>query len=259
MRLPSPADQQAIHDLTQRHGFSAAAVSHMLEAVIDGGGGMAQFNHAEFGGPGQWMRGGMIMVSDLFNQSLKDRIDRLCNDLAEWTAREPALSRESGLQSQSQGGHPQARVQNAGDSGDWWDVDLGYPTSAGSQNQMRYAYFAQARRLALDLGGQVTLYDTLDHQIGGFSQQQGAGGSLTFSSQHGVVDLASLPVVTANAKPSSATPPAAAPSASPSTARTSGHEGDALAVLERLAELHARGVLSAEEFAAKKAELLKRI
>jgi uncharacterized repeat protein (TIGR03803 family) len=27
----------------------------------------AQFSHPEFGGSGQWMRGGMIMVSDMFN------------------------------------------------------------------------------------------------------------------------------------------------------------------------------------------------
>ena len=42
---------------------------------------MAQFSHLEFGGSGQWMRGGMIMVSDMFNNYLKGRIDGLCNEL----------------------------------------------------------------------------------------------------------------------------------------------------------------------------------
>jgi hypothetical protein len=44
-------------------------------------------------------------------------------------------------------------------------------------------------------GGSVWVYDTQDHQIGGFSQQQGGGSSITFSSQFGTVDLATLPVV----------------------------------------------------------------
>jgi hypothetical protein len=29
------------------------------------------------------------------------------------------------------------------------------------QNGVRYAYFAQARRLAIEIGGTVTVYDTL--------------------------------------------------------------------------------------------------
>jgi hypothetical protein len=36
-------------------------------------------------------------------------------------------------------------------------------------------------------------------------------------------------------------------------------ENDVFALIERLADLHTKGILSAEEFAAKKAELLSRI
>jgi len=50
--------------------------------------------------------------------------------------------------------------------------------------------------------GTVTIYDTLDHQIGGFSQQQSSGGSLSFSSQYGLIDVASLPVISVNGQPS---------------------------------------------------------
>jgi hypothetical protein len=42
---------------------------------------------------------------------------------------------------------------------------------------------------------------TLDHQIGGFSQQQGSGGSILFTSQFGTVNLSSLPVVSQNGQP----------------------------------------------------------
>jgi hypothetical protein len=38
---------------------------------------MAQFNHPEFAGSGQWMQGGMLMLGDMFNHALKGRVDAL--------------------------------------------------------------------------------------------------------------------------------------------------------------------------------------
>jgi hypothetical protein len=145
-----------------------------------------------------------------------------------------------------------------GGSSDWWGADLRWPTSTGAQNGVRYAYFAQARRLAIELGGRVTIYDTLDHQIGGFSQQQSHGGSLTFSSQYGLVDVASLPVLSVNGVPVAAESQPAPPVSAPPTSPDSGG-ADIFALIERLAELRAKGILDEEEFAAKKAELLSRL
>lgn len=285
MRPLSPAGQQAIHDLAQRYGFSPDAVLCMLEAVIHGHGSMAQFNHPEFGGSGQWMPGGMTMLSDLFNHTLKSRVEGLCYDLANLVASQPDLMHGGSFQSQSQGGgygqqqggYGSSQQQQTGagpvgpvslfvppapgQSGDWWGADLRWPTSTGAQNGVRYAYFAQARRLAIEVGGRVTLYDTLDHQIGGFAQQQGTGGSLTFSSQYGLVEVARLPVVAVDGVPAPAPTAVAAPPAPPAVGSVppSGGEGDVFALIERLADLHAKGILSAEEFAAKKTELLGRL
>jgi hypothetical protein len=285
MRPLSPAGQQAIDELAQRYGFSPAAVLCMLDAVIHGQGSMAQFNHPEFGGSGQWMSGGMIMLSDLFDHALKGRVEGLCHDLAHLVARQPDLIHGGSFQSQSQGGgdgQPQGSYggsqlqQNGagpvgsvslfvppapGSSGDWWGADLRWPTSTGAQNGVRYAYFAQARRLAIEVGGRVTLYDTLDHQIGGFSQQQGAGGSLTFSSQYGRVEVARLPVLAVDGVPITAPTAVTAPPAPPAVGSVppSGGEGDVFALIERLADLHVKGILSDEEFAAKKTELLGRL
>ncbi len=284
----SPAGQQAINDLAQRHGFSPAAVLHMLEAVINGGGGMAQFNHPEFGGSGQWMQGGMIMLSDMFNNYLKGRVDQLCGDLSNLMTNQPDLLRSGSFQLQSQGGgSPQTQnyysggqqqqnsagpvgpvslfVPPPGGSSDWWGASLRWPNSTGAQNGVRYAYFAQARRLAIEVNGRVTIYDTLDHQIGGFSQQQSYGGSLTFSSQYGLVDVASLPVVSVDgvAPQSPVMPPAAAPAPAPAPQQafsgTPADGADIFATLERLAQLHAKGIVSDDEFSAKKAELLSRL
>lgn len=126
---------------------------------------------------------------------------------------------------------------------------------------MRDAYFAGSRRLAVDTGGDVWVYDTLDHQIGGFSQQQGGGNSITFSSQFGTVSLQNLPVVLRNGQPVPAAPPQA-PTAQPRavdpTAR-SASEADIFSAIERLGDLKAKGFLSEQEFAAKKSELLARL
>ena len=141
-------------------------------------------------------------------------------------------------------------------SGHWWPADLGRPTSTGAQNDVRYAYFAQTRRLAIEVNGKVTLYDTLDHQISGFSQQQSSGGSLTFSSQHGLVDVDSLPVLSVDGVP----PHVAVPTPAPQTvAAPSVGQADVFATIEKLAELRDKGILSEEEFATKKAELLARL
>lgn len=75
---------------------------------------------------------------------------------------------------------------------DWWPKGLSEPSSSGSQNGMRYAFFPKQHRLAIEQDGSVTQYDTGEHQISGVSQQQGARSGATFTSQHGDVDLGSL-------------------------------------------------------------------
>jgi hypothetical protein len=77
----------------------------------------------------------------------------------------------------------------------WWPEALGeQPSSAGAQNETRYAFFADKQRLAVDSGnGNVKVYDTGDHRISGVQQSQsGSGANATFTSQHGEVDLATL-------------------------------------------------------------------
>jgi len=195
MQQSSNSGRQVINDLARRHGFSTDAVLSMLESVVRGNGTMAQFNHPEFSGSGQWMKGGMTMVSDMFNHQLKSRVDALCSDLARLLAEQPELAGSTRLQSQNQGGQQASPGDSQDPHSDWWKAGLGRPDSTGSQNSVRYAYFAGAHRLAIESGGNVTVYDTLDHRIGGFSQQQSGSGSLVFTSQHGAVDVSRLPVV----------------------------------------------------------------
>jgi len=160
-----------------KQGFGANAVESMWEAILRGQGGMAQFAHREFGGSGQWLRGGMIMVGDMFNHSLAARVDALCDALSqlyethpEWTVEAPR----------------RAPVH-------WWPEGLDRPSSSGAQNGVRYAWFPQQRRLAVEREGEVQLYDTAEHRIGGVAQQQqGDTAGLSFTSQLGTVALTRL-------------------------------------------------------------------
>ena len=260
MRNLSNSGRQAVEDIARRHGFGTDATLAMLDAVVAGNGTQAQFSHREFSGSGQWMRGGMTMVSDMFNTQLKGRVDALCSDLSDLLARQPELLQDN--------------PAGASISHDWWPSDLRWPDSTGAQNGMRYAYFSQARRLVIDVGGTVTVYDTLDHRIGGFSQQQSQGSTLSFHSQSGLVDVTGLPVISSGSAAAhapaswSASPIPPAPRMPHVPPPPVGHRQetwtppnthDVFATIERLADLRTRCILSDEEFAAKKTELLNRV
>jgi hypothetical protein len=166
-----------IAEIAQRHGFSADAARAVAEALRHGGGTMAQFNHPELGGMGQWVAGGMLMIGDMFNNDLKARVGALCRDLAAAPGPVPAAGDQQ---------------SSFGQSRSWWPDYLGSPSATGAQNDMRYACFPDRRRLAVMQGGHVRVYDTGEHRIGGFSQQQSSTQDLSFSSQFGTVRLADL-------------------------------------------------------------------
>jgi Short C-terminal domain len=294
--------RRIIDDVARRRGFSSDAVTRMLIAVSAGYGNQAQFNHPEFGGMGQWSSGGMIMIGDMFNNYLKDRVGSLCQELAGLIQGQPLFAVPAQSQSQSQGGGWQGQtggsyqqqgsgggtgsslfVPNA-QTGNWWPADLGMAGSTGGQNNLRYAYFPGARRLAIDVNGQVTVYDTGEHQISGFSQQQSGDQSITFTSQFGLVRVADLPRInTTNPKNVATTtpqsyasqePPASAPQMAqnvpapmPAVAVSPASRNDTIqaqpdeifSLIEKLADLHKKGILTDSEYESKKGKLLSRL
>jgi hypothetical protein len=180
-----PAEERAaIVELARKYHLSQGAVAHLLDAMRRGNGSAAQFNHPELGGMGQWMAGGMMMIGDWNNHALKATVAQLCVELAPLAARSAATLG---------GGFP--AFPSLGVSRAWWPAELGAASASGAQNGVRYAYFAAARRLALEIAGRVTVYDTLDHRIAGVAQQQGAASTLSFQSQLGTVVPGQLPRV----------------------------------------------------------------
>lgn len=252
MQKLTDVGQNIINDISARYHLSGDAVLHMLVAVNNGGGSMAQFNCPELGGSGQWMRGGMTMVGDMFNNGLKNTVDNLCSELANALANNQMF--------------PVVPAGTPG-SNQWWPSDLGAPFSSGAQNNTRYAVFPG--RLAVELNGVVTVYDTLDHNVGGVSQQQGGNDSLSFSSQYGTISVNSLPIVSGGntgnqSNTNFITPEQNMPEQQQRPTMNTGSNSsqvsnDVIALLEKLAQLKSAGVLSDEEYSTKKAELLSRI
>ena len=253
----SPEAEHAISDIAARHGLSRESVLAMLYALNAGGGTMAQFDIPELGGSGQWMRGGMTMVGNMFDNSLKARVDALCAELSQllvttWVFPAGTTGSQSGLASTK-----------------WWPGELGVPSSSGGQNDARYAVFPGTRRLVIEMNGVARVFDTGDHRIGGVQQQQGGRhGTVFFTSQLGTFDVSSLTELEGHEvadTPAAAPAPARQPSppppraATPPAAPASGDAATIISAIESLAGLHDRGILSDDEFATKKAELLGRL
>ncbi|WP_342152112.1 SHOCT domain-containing protein [Methylorubrum sp. SB2] len=241
--------------VAERHGVGVEVVQHLVRALEAGHGNMAQFDHPDLGGLGQWSRGGMIMVGRMNDHALKARVDALCTELAATL--------------------PPPETHGLPGAGNWWPDGLGVPSSVGAQDGTRYAFFPTSRRLAVETGGRVKLYDLGDREVTGVSQQQGGTGSFRFSGPAGSFSLGDLTPVEAEAKEAEAAKaapkveasltPEPSPAPRPDTPapakpapRTSGFD-ETLSILERLAELHRKGVLTEAEFAQKKTELLARL
>jgi hypothetical protein len=257
----TPEGEKIVAALAERYAISVDAVKIMLEAMAKGGGTMAQFNVPEFGGSGQWMRGAMTMIGDMFNNSLKATVENLCNELSNLlTSHTNIFAPVAQSHSRSQdslGGEGVSLRQSSPQAGSWWPSELGNPSATGSQNNLRYAYFPASNRLAIDDQGRVEVYDTSGHDIRGFGQQQSGDASLTFTSQRGVVRVDSLPRAPSGARPPLET---RSPQESPSIQRLPSSEaGSVLALIEQLSQLKEKGLLTEEEFSAKKAKLLERL
>jgi hypothetical protein len=262
------ASFENIMNVANRYGVSVNAITDLTQRLLSSNGSMAQFNIPELGGGGQWMQGGMTMVGDMFNYQLKATVDGLCVELSN-------LIHQGAIQYK-----PLPKIQNQDGSlspaGHWWG-NLGFPNSTGSQNGTSYAIFSTIRRLAIQQNGKVTIFDTLDHTIGGVGQQQGGNYSVTFTSQFGTVNLNTLPIISGgknlqkeqpiqqNNSIQNETSPSIEqiqeplPMQSIQNTNLNSLEEDVFSKIEKLAGLKDKGFISVDEFNNKKADLLNRL
>src|ERR1700710_215580 len=136
-----PVNEEGLIDrVANRHSISPDAVRTILSALRAGRGTMAQFSHADFGGMSQWSRG-MTMVGDMFNNSLKSKLDAVCSELAAYVAETPSADPVEG------GDANEVSYRSTRQGSDWWPSNLGTPSAVGTQNDLRYAVFPGTRRL----------------------------------------------------------------------------------------------------------------
>ena len=88
-------EEMLVTRLAIRHSVSHEAVRTVLGALRRGGGSMAQFSHADFGGMSQWSPG-MTMVGDMFNNELKAKLGSICTELVAHIACRPAPDNDTG-------------------------------------------------------------------------------------------------------------------------------------------------------------------
>src|SRR6478735_890070 len=114
-----------------RHSVSPDPVRTILRALRSGGGTMAQFSHSDLGGMSQWSPG-MTMVGEMFNNSLKAKLNALCTELATYVAETPSTDRGRGRE-----------------VGDVSYQSSRQPSAVGAQNDLQYAVFPGTRKLAI--------------------------------------------------------------------------------------------------------------
>jgi hypothetical protein len=129
MQQLTPVGQNIINDISLRYHLSYDSAVSMLVSVNNGNGTLAQFSCPELGS-GQWMRGGMTMVGDMFNHGLKNTVNNLCGELSNALANNKMFPPA-----------PQGRFGG----NNWWPGEFGSPSSNGSQNNIRYAFFPQGQ------------------------------------------------------------------------------------------------------------------
>jgi len=276
MKSLTSSGKQKVEDIAAKYNLKTETVEALLKAVVQGNGTMAQFNIDELGGSGQWMKGGMTMVGDIFNNSLKGTVDKLCTELSGLVSSE-VIFEESGERNVGREAEHSSSFQHQdhgySSSNSSWPAIFGSPTSSGSQNNFRYAYFGPVRRLVIEENGKRSIYDTKHHQITGISQQQGSGSAYRFTSQEGTVDLGSLQIISEPGEQRQPTPEiaydvtsnadlhqeAAGRSVADRSSIDPSPQDIIIATIEKVNVLFEKGQISEEEFKAKKQELLSRL
>ncbi len=87
-------------------------------------------------------------------------------------------------------------VRQAGVVNSCWPLELGIASTSGSSPDMRYAYFPQNRRLAVEWHGVLTIYDTAEFQFRGMLRAHASEAiGISILTQRGRIRLSDLATV----------------------------------------------------------------
>ena len=148
---------------------------------------MAQFSHADFGGMSQWSPG-MTMVGDMFNNDLKSKLDFICTELASHIA-----EASSELVNDDRPDAAEVSYRSAGAQRPMVARRSRNSEFRGCAERPALRRLSETKRLAIQDGRQIVVYDTGDHKIFAVAQAQSRDQTLTFTSQTGLVRVSELP------------------------------------------------------------------
>lgn len=172
---------KTIKALAKQYSVSEETVRILLEGLKQSGGYQVQFNIPELGGMGQW-QGGMVMIGDMFNNSLKAKVAELCSALVpvvQELVQEEQTKRSEAMKT------PSSKKEAT--------KTRSSPSFSGSQNGVKYTYFSAEDRLEIEENGKVKAYSTKGYALSGVQQaQDNAGQTLSFSYPGGTVKVKDL-------------------------------------------------------------------
>jgi hypothetical protein len=76
-------------------------------------------------------------------------------------------------------------AERATDKTSWWPPTLRRPSTSGAHGTLKFAFFADKRRLLVESGELLLLFDSGAHQICEVEEQLGQEPGLAFTSQNG--------------------------------------------------------------------------
>jgi hypothetical protein len=161
--------------IAEKYGIPHEVVKDLLTKLRRTNGRQVQFSDESLGGMGQWS-GGMVMIGRMGDDALKAKIGALCAELAQ-------LAQSSGMEKTMDTFQEQSKDSTK---------DAPSASAAGSQNGVRYAYFAEESRLEIERDGVKKTYDATGYRISGVAQDQSTGvaATLRFTTADGdTIDL----------------------------------------------------------------------
>jgi hypothetical protein len=164
-------DTHFINDIAQKYGLPGGIIRKLASELEKTAGQSVRFDIEEIGGKGSWRLNEIASVGNGKNADLNDAVTELCVEISE-KIREDIYDEDEAptLVSRSrQKVTLDDTIESLADAlkhSAWWDARYGSdPEKTGSVSGMKFAYFAQQRRLILRQGLRSRIFDTENYNV----------------------------------------------------------------------------------------------
>ena len=164
-------DTHFINDIAQKYDLPTHIIRKLASELEKTAGQSVRFDIEEIGGKGSWRLHEIASVGNGKNADLNEAVTELCTDISE-KIREELYDEddEPTIVSRSRQkvtlDETIESMEAAIKASVWWDARYGAdPEKAGNVSGMKFAYFAQHRRLILRQGLRNRIFDTGNYNV----------------------------------------------------------------------------------------------